>query len=558
MPKGLFPGLLILISFALHSQNIDSVFIERGEKYFGFIITPEMDISEFSDMFSIDGINGDTLIAIANLEEFREFLKLGIPYYFLPHPSDLLKFDAVDIHQIKKYSDWDFYPTYDAYLTIMNNFGADFPAICQIQEFGTLPSGRKLLAARITKEADKTSNKPRFLYTATIHGDELTGYVLSLRLIDYMLSNYGSDAFITRLVDSVDIWINPLANPDGTYHYGNHTITGAKRLNASNVDLNRNYPDPEAGPHPDGNVWQPETIIFMNLAENQKFNISANWHGGAEVCNYPWDTWPHVSADNPWWVYTMREYADTTISRSPSPYFRLFDNGITRGYLWYTITGGRQDYMNFFQGCREFTLELSNVKIPALNQLPLYWEYNYRSFLNFIEQSLYGVRGVISDSMTGEPVRAKIFIEGHDLDSSFVYSNLPAGDYHRYLYQGSYNFSFSAPGYTSKTFTNINTTHRQTTWLDVKLSPLQGGINKPHGVLNIKAYPNPVIEGLLNISSDRDLGTIELINLWGSKSFSSISNETNTSIDLRRFPVGLYVLKIKNERGTSIQKIQIL
>ena len=30
------------------------------------------------------------------------------------------------------------------------------------------------------------------------------------------------------------------------------------------IDLNRNYPDPEDGLHPDGNPYQQETNIFLN------------------------------------------------------------------------------------------------------------------------------------------------------------------------------------------------------------------------------------------------------------------------------------------------------
>ena len=37
------------------------------------------------------------------------------------------------------------------------------------------------------------------------------------------------------------------------------------RYNSNFIDLNRNYPDPEDGPHPDGNPYQQETNIFLGL-----------------------------------------------------------------------------------------------------------------------------------------------------------------------------------------------------------------------------------------------------------------------------------------------------
>ncbi|HPK04548.1 MAG TPA: DUF2817 domain-containing protein [Bacteroidales bacterium] len=165
----------------------------------------------------------------------------------------------------------------------MSDFSVNYPEICQIHEIGTLVSGRKLLAARISKNIGSESDKPRFLYTSTIHGDELTGYVLSLQLIDYLLTNYGTDPYISRLVDSIDIWINPLANPDGTFHFGNNTINGAKRYNAQNIDLNRNYPDPKAGPHPDNKPWQEETVFLWNLPKTKNSTCQQT---GMEVLKY--------------------------------------------------------------------------------------------------------------------------------------------------------------------------------------------------------------------------------------------------------------------------------
>ncbi|MBE0640778.1 MAG: hypothetical protein IH599_02000, partial [Bacteroidales bacterium] len=185
---------------------------------------------------------------------------------------------------------WDFYPTYSAYESYMTGFAQQYPTLCRWVAFDTLASGRRLMALVISDNVDSLEAEPRFLYTSSMHGDELVGYILMLRLADYLLKNYGTDSLVTRLVDDLEIWINPLANPDGTYRSGKHTVSGSWRYNANAVDINRNFPDPQDGPHPDGNAWQAETMAFMALANTQKFNMSANIHGGAEVCNYPWDT----------------------------------------------------------------------------------------------------------------------------------------------------------------------------------------------------------------------------------------------------------------------------
>ena len=96
-----------------------------------------------------------------------------------------------------------------------------------------------------------------------MHGDEVAGIVMMLRLANQLLTQYGSDELITKLVDSVEIYINPIANPDGTYAGGNNNISNATRRNANGIDLNRNFPDPASGLYPDGNERQPENIAMM-------------------------------------------------------------------------------------------------------------------------------------------------------------------------------------------------------------------------------------------------------------------------------------------------------
>ena len=377
--------------------------------------------------------------------------------------------------------------SYTEYTDMMQAFADSFPEICKIHSIGTLSSGREILIVQISDNVGIKENEPSFLYTSSMHGDELAGYILSLRLIDYILNNYNNQNRITNIVNEIDLWINPLANPDGAYAGGNQNVWSATRNNANSIDLNRNYPDPQDGPHPDGNAWQDETLFFMGLADSINFTISANMHGGVEVANYPWDTWSNLTADNNWWQYVSREYADSCQANSNSGYFDWSNwnnqsaNGVVNGHDWYEVDGGRQDYMNYFKHCRELTLELSDDKTPNPNDLPDLWNANYPSLLNFIEQSLYGIRGIVTDSITELPLKAKVEILLHDVDSSHVYSNLPIGNYHRHLYQGNYNITFSCIGYHSKTI-NATILNNSSLVADIQLVPL--GITSVNDISN--------------------------------------------------------------------------
>jgi len=447
----------------------------RGEVYFQFQLNPgnsqRQQLDLLTRIISIDKVEGEKVIAYANKHEFNEFLKLKYKFRLLTPPSMIRQPRMLDANEIRSRTVWDFYPTYGGYVDIMDQFETDYPDLCEVVNIGTLDSGRELLFIHINDSLGVDQNEPEFMYTSSMHGDELTGYVLSLHLIEYLLENYGSDDQVTNLVNNIDIWINPLANPDGTYAGGDNTVYGATRYNGNGIDLNRNYPDPEDGQHPDGEQWQSETEAFMAFADDHDFVMSANFHGGSEVCNYPWDTWSRLHADDAWWKYVCRQWADTVHKYGPSGYFTDLMNGITNGNAWYRITGGRQDYMNYFQHCREFTCELSHTKTPPASQLPGFWDYQYHSWLNYMEQALYGVRGLVTNSVNGNAVPAKVFVENHDKDESQVYASLPIGNYYRPIKQGTYDFTFSSSGYYSKTIENVLPKDLDSIILNVALQP---------------------------------------------------------------------------------------
>ncbi|MCG2716950.1 MAG: dockerin type I domain-containing protein, partial [Candidatus Marinimicrobia bacterium] len=330
---------------------------------------------------------------------------------------------------------------YDAYVSMMYQFAKGYPDICRIDSIGASVKGRGILFAKISDNVNSDEAEPEFLYTSTMHGDETTGYVLMLRLIDYLLRNYGVNDKVTYLVDNLEIWINPLANPDGTYYNGDTTVYGATRYNANGVDLNRNFPDPQEGDHPDGYSWQPETVAMMELAERQNFVLSANFHGGAELLNYPWDCWERRQADDEWLIWLCRQEADTVQANSPAAYMTDENNGITNGWDWYDIYGGRQDYMTYFQHCRETTIELSNEKLLPTSELPAHWEYNRAALLNYIEAALSGIRGEVRYG--SDPLEVQVSIIDHEKDNSWVFSDSDLGDYYRLCLPGVYDLEFS-------------------------------------------------------------------------------------------------------------------
>ena len=297
---------------------------------------------------------------------------------------------------VEEMASWDRYPTYGVYLEMMQRWASAFPTLCHVDTIGTSVGGRLILSMYIEPQTVDELYRPEFFYSSTIHGDEVTGYVMMLHLIDTLLHGYGSNQQYTDLINRTRISINPLANPDGTYRRGDNSVQGAVRYNANNVDLNRNYPNPFA---PTKETLQPENQAMIDYFAAHNFRLSANLHGGAEVMNYPWDSFssaqnPHPAAD--WWVEVGKRFVDTSRTYDNNHFRDVVSSGVIEGGDWYVITGGRQDYFNHVYNCLEMTMEISTQKTLGSNRLPEYWNFLQHSLVNYIEEihSLPGSNGI--------------------------------------------------------------------------------------------------------------------------------------------------------------------
>ena len=521
----------------------------RGELYFKFRVEPQR-LSEFSNVISIDGYRNGYCYAYANRQEFAEFCKFGIAcepvreYY--GRKSDLLMAES-----LSDMFGWNRYPTYEIYCEMMLYFAETYPEICKLDTIGTTFSGYKLLAVKISDNVNDDESEPEFFLGGQMHGDELIGGMVCLRLIDKLLRDYGTDSGVTNLVDNMEIFINPLSNPEGTY-IGGDNLDFSLRYTRNGIgldhfiDINRNFPDAIVGEHPDEKEYSLETEAFMQYADNHHFVMSANLHSGAEVVNYPFDTNSSLPADNDWWRMVSEEYVSLARQYGGESYMTSdFESGYINGYAWYSITGSRQDYMNYFKHCREVTLELSIDKKLPNEMLDSYTSRNIPPMLAYMNRATKGLRGFVTDSVTGEPLRAKVFISGHDYFNSHVYSYQPTGEYYRYLKAGSYNVSFYADGYIHKTFT-VNVTDDAPFQLDVQL--VQGYDPELVGeeFVQFSLYPNPVADKLF-IGSDKQISSVEIYDASGK--LVQFNKIIAGFVDVSALKSGQYIIKVYSEAG---------
>jgi len=481
--------------------------------------------------------NGSLYISLSR-KTVDWFLSQKYIYSIIPHTAIKGGYSASSVAEAMQ---WHSYPTYQQYDSIMRKFAGTYPDFCRLDTIGTTVDGRLLLALKISDNVNADEDKPQVFYSSSIHGDEIGGYVLMLRLADYLLNNHETDSLAKRLVSNLEIWINPLANPDGTYTSGN-TVDYAERYNAHGEDLNRNFPDPLQQYSP-----EKETVEMVSFMKKHRFVISANFHAGSEVVNYPWDRWERLHADDAWFNHISRAYADTVHKYSPPDYLSFLYDGITNGYYWYQVFGGRQDYMTYERQGREVTIELDYTKMTPPSQLDSLWKYNWRSLMEYLGNAMYGVHGKVMDETTARPLKARVFIRNHDQDSSMVYSDSLTGSFTRLLMNGSWDITFSAKGYRDTTVTAVNVGEHKAVYLNVLLrsqtmnfDSLRPYIWPNPAVSKVSCYLPSSLHGQINVS---------IFSMAGKKEadFNTVYTPgTPFEIDLSRLSAGNYYIVFRN------------
>jgi hypothetical protein len=533
--------LLIILEFytlGCYSQNISKD--ERIREIVNKYGQAEVTIS-FYDNKSVDFLTRnisilsvtDKLIHISLSPLTVEwFIQQKFDYKIINRPDFKGIISARNLNQAME---WDKYPTYSQYDSIMQSFRTLYPNLCHLDTIGTSVHGRLILALKISDNANIEEDEPDVFYSSTIHGDETGGFILMLRLADYLLKNYNLDPRVKSLVDNLEIWINPLANPDGTYKVANIISASSTRNNANGVDLNRNFPDP-LQPF---EVQQKETRDMMKFMSKHKFVLSANFHSGTEVVNYPWDRWSRLHADDEWFNAICRQYADTAHLYSSSGYMTFLDNGVTNGYKWYPVLGGRQDYITYDLRGREVSIELDYQYITPSTQLALLWQNNWRSLIGYLENALYGIHGHVLNGISSVPISANVFIKGHDTDNSDIYSDTLTGSFTRLLAPGTWNLTFSASGFKDTTITNLIVNRWRENEITVRMLPLE--------IESVIIYPNPAISEIKAILPGSFTGKVNIRIIDHAGRIMS-DYETNVLqmlplfIDVQKLSGGLYTI----------------
>lgn len=152
------------------------------------------------------------------------------------------------------------YRTVEAHHAHLEQVAADNPDLATLHDIGDSwlktqgDGGHDILAICLTNKNDgdcelsPDSEKPRFSLMGQMHAREIATGEIAQKWIDKLVEGYGTDDEVTELMDTTELWVVPIANPDGVdvvASGGDSPVLHRKNVNDSygscvGVDLNRN------------------------------------------------------------------------------------------------------------------------------------------------------------------------------------------------------------------------------------------------------------------------------------------------------------------------------
>jgi murein tripeptide amidase MpaA len=209
---------------------------------------------------------------------------------------------------------FELYHTYAEMVAKLDAAVADHPSLVHKFSIGRSYEGRKIWAVKVSDNVRVDEDEPEVVFDSLAHARERLTVEMNLYLLDLLTDRYGRSQRITDIVDSREIFIIPMLNPDG----GEYDIAGGEfkswRKNrqpapgsgAIGTDLNRNFGfmwgccggssgQPGSSQYRGPQAWSaPEVRIYRNFLASrvvggrQQVRAAIAWHSNGEFVLWPY------------------------------------------------------------------------------------------------------------------------------------------------------------------------------------------------------------------------------------------------------------------------------
>ena len=289
--------------------------------------------------------------------------------------------------------------TYDQHRQFLQDLVTAYPNLAQMVVVGQSLEGRDIFGIKITGPGS-TASRPAAFYNAAQHAREWATPPVIAYIAQQLLENYSTDCHIKHLVDNVEWYLVPFANPDG-YVY---TWTPNNRLWRKNrqppptgstcfgVDTNRNWGYQWGG---QGAATDPcdetyrgvagfseiETQVIRDyVAANPRFVASMDFHSYSQLVMSPWAYTNALPPDHPTFTQLNNAMAQAILNT----HGKVYDAGPIYTTI-YPASGGAVDWFYGSEGIWAFTIEVRptgnpGFLLPAAEIIPNA-EENYNAIL---------------------------------------------------------------------------------------------------------------------------------------------------------------------------------
>lgn len=321
--------------------------------------------------------------------------------------------------------DWTQYHNLPGVNNFLDGLHAAYPDLTAPFTIGTSIEGRPINGLRISDDAARVDpTEPAVFFVGCHHAREWISVEVPLYLAEQLLMNYGSDPFVTNLVNRTEIWIVPVLNVDGfLYTEQVNRLWRKNRRNNGNgsfgIDLNRNYSYEWGGPGSSGTpssetyrgtapFSEPETAAVRDLFLQRQFAGGFTYHSYGQLVMSPWGYTTAPPPGSAAMEALVAELAGIINSHNPP---RPYTSG-RWGVALYIGSGIFVDWVFGVHGIPGVITELRPVGspgfiLPASEILPTCQE-NYPAALRYIEYTT-------DTGWTGD-LNCDGFVDNEDID----------------------------------------------------------------------------------------------------------------------------------------------